>query len=46
MNELTRPFVRIWEYAGQVGGFPGQMFFVIVIVMLLILLMTWIGNRR
>lgn len=46
MNELTRPFVRMWDYAGQVGGYPGQAFFVIVVVMVIILTLTWFGNRR
>ena len=27
MTELTRPFVRAWEWIGNVGGFPGQVFF-------------------
>jgi hypothetical protein len=46
MNELLRPFVRAWDYAGSVGGFAGQMFFVVVVVMALIGALTWIGNRR
>lgn len=46
MHELSRPFIRAWEYAGNVGGYPGQAFFVVVAVMAFILVMTWISNRR
>lgn len=46
MNELTRPFIRMWDYAGQVGGYPGQAFLAIVVVMVIILTLTWFGNRR
>jgi len=46
MSELARPFVRAWEWIGRVGGFPGQVFFVIAVIMLLILFFTWLSNRR
>ena len=32
MNELGRPFVRAWEWIEQVGGFPGQVFFVVAVI--------------
>jgi hypothetical protein len=46
MNELTRPFIRLWEYAGSHGGFPGQLFFVICVVMIGVAIFTWISNRK
>jgi len=46
MSELARPFVRVWEYAGNVGGFPGQMFFIIAVAMLVIGGLTWFANRK
>jgi hypothetical protein len=46
MYELTRPFVRAWNWVEQVGGFPGQVFFVVAIVMLIIGALTWFGNRK
>src|SRR5262245_43237889 len=29
MSELARPFVSAWQWVGQVGGFPGQVFAVV-----------------
>ncbi len=46
MNELTRPFLRIWEYVGNVGGYPGQVFFCLAVVMLVVGGLTWYGNRK
>ena len=46
MNELVRPFVRAWEYVGNVGGFPGQLFFCVAVVMIVIAGLTWFGNRK
>lgn len=46
MKELARPFLRVWEYAGTVGGYPGQLFFCVVVVMLVIGGLTWFGNRK
>jgi hypothetical protein len=46
MSELVRPFVRAWEWIGNVGGFPGQVFFVIVVIIIILGAMTWFGNRR
>jgi hypothetical protein len=46
VNELARPFVRLWEWVERVGGFPGQVFFVVAIVMLVIGTLTWINGKR
>lgn len=46
MSELARPFVRAWEYVGNVGGFPGQLFFCVTVVMVVIGGLTWYGNRK
>lgn len=46
MNELARPFLRTWQYVGDVGGYPGQIFFVLSVIMLAIVIFTWVGNRR
>jgi hypothetical protein len=46
VNELARPFVRLWEWVERVGGFPGQVFFVVAVVMLVIGTLTWINGKR
>ncbi len=46
MDELARPFVRSWEYIGQIGGYPGQAFFVVATVMLVIGFLTWFSGKR
>jgi hypothetical protein len=46
MNELARPFVRMWDWAEEVGGFPGQMLFICIIVILVIGGLTWYSNKR
>ena len=46
MNELASPFLRVWDYAGRVGGFPGQVFFVVAVLMLVIGALTWYNNRK
>ena len=46
MNELGAPFVRIWTYAGNVGGFPGQVFFCAAVVLIVVGIGTWLGNRK
>lgn len=46
MNELARPFVRLWNYVEQVGGFPGKMLFICATIMLIIGVLTWYGNKR
>jgi hypothetical protein len=46
MNELARPFIRMWKYVEEVGGYPGQVFFCVAVVMLIIGALTWFGNRK
>ncbi len=46
MTELTRPFVYAWNYVETVGGYPGQMFFVVTCVMLIVGFLTWYGNKK
>jgi hypothetical protein len=46
MKELARPFLRLWKYVDDVGGFPGQVFFVVAVVMLFIGVATWYANKR
>jgi hypothetical protein len=46
MNELARPFVRVWDYAEQVGGYPGQILLVLLVVMVIIGGLTWFGNKK
>jgi hypothetical protein len=46
MDELALPFVRLWTWITQVGGFPGQLFFILAVIMAVIGLCTWIGNKR
>jgi hypothetical protein len=46
MNELARPFVRVWDWVEQVGDFPGQMLFICIIVILVIGGVTWYSNKR
>jgi hypothetical protein len=46
VNELVRPFVRLWDYVDEVGGFPGQVFLVVACVMLVVGALTWYGNKK
>ena len=46
MELVFRPFVRMWNYAEQVGGFPGQMMFIICVIMAVLGGLTWYGNKR
>jgi hypothetical protein len=46
MEDLTRPFVDLWLYVERVGGFPGQVFFVIACIFVILGGLTWYGNRR
>jgi hypothetical protein len=46
MNELTRPIIRVWEYAGQSGGLPGQILLVVTVVILILGILNWLGNRH
>jgi hypothetical protein len=46
VDELTKPFVDLWNYVDQVGGFPGKVFFVIACIFVVLGALTWYGNRR
>ena len=46
MNELASPFVRVWTYVGQTGGFPGQVFFCAAVVLVIVGCFTWLSNRK
>jgi hypothetical protein len=46
MDELAKPFLRLWNWVEHVGGFPGQVFFICLIVLAVIGLLTWYGNKR
>jgi hypothetical protein len=46
MNELMAPFIRLWNYVGHVGGFPGQLFFCCVVVLIVLGGLTWLSNRK
>jgi hypothetical protein len=43
---IYRPFVQLWEWVARVGGFPGQMFFIIVVIILILGGLTWYSNKR
>jgi hypothetical protein len=46
MREIAKPFQRLWEYVGEAGGFPGQVFFVCAVIILVLGGITWFGNKR
>ena len=46
MRELTSPFVRLWKWVEEVGGFPGQVFFCVAVVMIFIGVLTWFNAKR
>jgi hypothetical protein len=46
VDVLARPFVRLWNYIDQVGGFPGQVFFICALILLGLGFATWLGNKR
>ena len=46
VDEIARPFIRLWDWVEQVGGFPGQVFFMCGIVLLIIAGLTWYSNKR
>ena len=46
VDELARPFIHLWEWVDQVGGFPGKVFFLSVVVMVVIGGLTWYSNKR
>jgi hypothetical protein len=46
MNELVRPLVQAWNWVDRVGGFPGQVLFVVAVIMIIIGALTWFSNRK
>ena len=46
MDVIFSPFMRLWKWVDQVGGYPGQVFFVCAVVMLALGVLTWYGNKR
>lgn len=46
VDEIARPFVRLWEWVEQVGGFPGQVLFICGIILVVIGGLTWYSNKR
>jgi Ni,Fe-hydrogenase I cytochrome b subunit len=46
VDVIFSPFVRLWNWVDQVGGYPGQVFFVCLVIMVLLGGLTWYGNKR
>lgn len=46
MDVLFSPFVRLWNWVDQVGGYPGQVFFIIAVIMVVLGGLTWYSNKR
>jgi hypothetical protein len=46
VDVIFSPFVRLWNWVDQVGGYPGQIFFVCAVIMLVLGGLTWYGNKR
>jgi hypothetical protein len=46
VDEIARPFIRVWDWVEQVGGFPGQVFFICGIILVIIGGLTWYSNKR
>jgi hypothetical protein len=46
MSEMAKPFVWVWNYVEQVGGYPGQILFCVSVVMLFVGGATWLANKR
>jgi hypothetical protein len=46
MDVLMSPFVQLWNWVERVGGYPGQMFFILLLIMLGIGAATWFSNKR
>lgn len=46
MSDIARPFLRLWNYIENVGGFPGQILFIVSIIMLIVGFFTWFGNKK
>jgi len=46
MDVLAKPFVRLWNWVDQVGGFPGKVVFVIMVIMVILGFVTWFNNKN
>ena len=46
MDVFFTPFVRLWNWVEQVGGYPGQVFFICAVLMLGLGGLTWYSNKR
>jgi hypothetical protein len=46
MEVLTRPFVQVWEWVDNVGGFPGKVVFVVSVIMLVLGVITWVNGKN
>jgi hypothetical protein len=46
VDQLSRPFVQLWDWVERVGGFPGQMLFICAVIMLFIGVVTWFTNAK
>ena len=45
-TKLASPFVRVWNYAGNTAGYPGQVLFCVMGIMLVIGVLTWLGQQE
>jgi len=46
MDILMSPFLRLWNWVENVGGFPGQVFFILAVIMLGIGVVTWFNDKQ
>jgi hypothetical protein len=46
MRELVSPFVRLWTWVTDTGGYPGQIMFCSFVVCLILGVTVWLSNRR
>jgi hypothetical protein len=46
VDVITRPFVKLWNWVEQTGGFPGQVFFCCALIIAILGVLTWYGNKR
>jgi hypothetical protein len=46
VDVIARPFIQLWRWVEQVGGFPGQMFFICTVIICILGALTWYGNKR
>jgi hypothetical protein len=46
VEELVRPFERMWDWVDRVGGYPGKALFLCAVLMVVAGAFTWYGNKR